>query len=546
MEQEHRQATLVRNIARERLGLEALRPGQEETILSILEGRDTLTVMPTGSGKSAIYQIAAVVLRGPTVVISPLIALQRDQVDTIAAQEVGGAALINSAVRQTERREALDNLEGGELEFLFLAPEQFNQAHTLERLRTAKPSLFVVDEAHCISEWGHDFRPEYLRLGTVIEALGHPVVLALTATASPSVREEIVTRLGMRDPRIIVQGFDRPNIWLGVETFPSALAKKHALVERVLEADKPGIVYVATRKHAEEIAEALGDHGLKAVHYHAGMPPREREHMQEAFLTDAEEVIVATNAFGMGIDKANVRFVFHYDIPPSIDAYYQEVGRAGRNGQPARAILFYRPEDLGLQRFFASGGQVDAEQVARVGEAVQQADEPLGPQELREAADLSQAKLTSALSGLEEMGAVDILPTGEAVAREDAPDLQAAAAAAARLQQRRRWSELSRLEIMRGYAETPDCRRRYLLTYFSEVAEAPCGFCDTCEASLPAETQEAPEPFPRQSWVRHQAWGKGLVIGYEGDRVTILFDEAGYRTLAVPYALAHGLLERLG
>jgi ATP-dependent DNA helicase RecQ len=546
MGQEHRQAQLVRDIARERLGLQALRPGQEETIVSILEGRDTLTVMPTGYGKSAIYQIAAVVLRGPTVVISPLIALQRDQVDTITEQEVGGAALINSAVRTTERREAFEHLAGGELEFLFLAPEQFNQEDTLERLRAATPSLFVVDEAHCISEWGHDFRPEYLRLGTVIEALGHPVVLALTATASPPVREEIVTRLGMRHPRIIVQGFDRPNIWLGVETFPSALAKKHALVERVLEADTPGIVYVATRKHAEEMADALGDHGLKAVHYHAGMNPRERARVQEAFLTDVEEVIVATNAFGMGIDKANVRFVFHYDIPPSIDAYYQEVGRAGRDGQPARALLFYRPEDLGLQRFFASGGQVDAEQVARVGEAVQQADEPLGPRELREAVDLSQAKLTSALSGLEETGAVDILPTGEAVAREDAPDLQEAAAAAARLQQRRRWSELARLEVMRGYAETPDCRRRYLLTYFRAAAEAPCGCCDTCEAGLPAETPEAPEPLPRQSWVRHQAWGKGLVIGYAGDNVTILFDEAGYRTLAVPYALAHGLLERLG
>ncbi|HEX2277076.1 MAG TPA: ATP-dependent DNA helicase RecQ, partial [Candidatus Tectomicrobia bacterium] len=510
MEQGHRQAKLVRGIARERLGLEALRPGQEEAVRSILEGRDTLTVMPTGSGKSAIYQIAAVVLRGPTVVISPLIALQRDQGDTLAAQEVGGAALINSAVRQTERREALDNLEEGELEFLFLAPEQFNQAHTLERLRAAKPSLFVVDEAHCISEWGHDFRPEYLRLGAVIEALGHPTILALTATASPPVREEIVTRLGMRQPRVIVQGFDRPNIWLGAETFPSALAKKHALIERVLEADRPGIVYVATRQHAEAVADALSDRGMKALHYHAGMNPRERARVQEAFLTDEEEVIVATNAFGMGIDKANVRFVFHYDIPPTIDAYYQEVGRAGRDGREARALLFYRPEDLGIRRFFASGGRVEAEQVAQVGEAVQQADEPLGPRALGDVVGLSQAKLTSALTGLEEVGAIEILPTGEATARAAAPDLPKAAEAAARLQQQRRWREWSRIEMMRGYAETRDCRRRYLLTYFGEEAHEPCGCCDTCAAGLPEGVSERAEPFPCKSWVRHKKWGQGL------------------------------------
>jgi ATP-dependent DNA helicase RecQ len=546
MGQRHRQSSLIRDIAREHLGLAELRPGQEETIRSILEGRDTLTVMPTGSGKSAIYQIAAVVLRGPTVVISPLIALQRDQVDTIAAQEVGGAALINSAVRQTERQEALDNLEEGDLEFLFLAPEQFNQADTLERLRTAKPSLFVVDEAHCVSEWGHDFRPEYLRLGAVIEALDHPVVLALTATAAPPVREEIVTRLGMRQPRLIMRGFDRPNIWLGVETFPSELAKKHALIERVLEAARPGIVYVATRKHAEAIADALGDHGIQAVHYHAGMNPRERSRVQDAFLTDEEEVIVATNAFGMGIDKANVRFVFHYDISPTIDAYYQEIGRAGRDGQASRALLCYRPENLGIRRFFASGGQVEADQVARVVEAIQQADEPLGLRALQRVVDLSQAKLTSALNGLEEVGAIEILPTGEAAARPDAPELPKAAQAVARLQQRRRWHELARLEMMRGYAETRDCRRRYLLTYFGDEAGTVCGFCDTCEAGLPAAESEDPAPFPRNTWVVHNTWGKGLVVGSEGDKVRVLFDEAGYKTLAVSYAGEQDLLRRLG
>jgi ATP-dependent DNA helicase RecQ len=536
----------VLEIARERFGYEALRPGQEETILAILDERDTLAVMPTGYGKSAIYQIAAVLLSGPTVVISPLIALQRDQVATIEEQQIGGATLVNSTVRTTHRREAFTNLQEGHLEFLFLAPEQFNQEETLDRLRAAKPSLFVVDEAHCISEWGHDFRPEYLRLGAVIEELGHPTVLALTATASSPVRDEIVTRLGMRHPRIMVRGFDRPNIWLGVEVFESELTKKHAFLDRVREADKPGIIYVATRKHAEELAEALSGYGVKAVFYHAGMSAGERERVQEAFLSDEEEVIVATAAFGMGIDKANVRFVFHYDISSSIDAYYQEIGRAGRDGQQAKALLFYRPEDLGIRRFFASGGQVDAVQVAQVAEALQAYGVPLDPQELREEVDLSQAKLTTALSGLEEIGAIEILPTGEAAPSEHPPDLHAAAEAAARLQERHRCYELWRIELMRGYAEGRDCRRRYLLTYFGEEMDKPCEFCDTCEAGMPTEVTENPEPFPRQSWVVHKSWGKGLVTGYEGDKMTVLFDKVGYKTLAVDFVLEQDLLKRLG
>ncbi|MDF2762576.1 MAG: ATP-dependent helicase RecQ, partial [Thermomicrobiales bacterium] len=321
----------VGRIARAKLGYEQLRPGQEEAIAAVLAGHDTLAVMPTGSGKSAIYQIAGAIIPGVTVVVSPLIALQQDQVEAIAEMDAGGAALLNSALLAAEREEALDEFAQGATEFLFLAPEQFANEETFARVQASEPSLFVVDEAHCISEWGHDFRPEYLRLGAVIEALAHPRVLALTATASPPVRREIVERLGMREPRIVVRGFDRPNIRLAVEGFSEEEDKRQALIARVVDAPKPGIVYAATRKHAEELAAALGEQGVNAVAYHAGMAAGERARIQEAFMSDAVDVIVATTAFGMGVDKPDVRFVYHLDVSESVDAYYQEIGRAGRD-----------------------------------------------------------------------------------------------------------------------------------------------------------------------------------------------------------------------
>src|SRR5439155_21004151 len=261
-------------------------------------------------------------------------------------------------------------LAEGELEFLFLSPEQFSKEEVLADVTAARPSLFVVDEAHCISEWGHDFRPDYLKLGAVAEAVGGPPILALTATASPPVREEIVRRLRMRSPEVIVRGFDRPGIWLGVERFHTEHAKRQALLEQVAAEPKPGIVYAATRRMAEQLAEELGEHGMSALAYHAGMKRRERIEAQGAFMGDELDVVVATTAFGMGVDKPNVRFVFHSEPADSVDSYYQEIGRGGRDGEPARALLFFRAEDLGLRRFFAGGGSVDVDEIRLVAETV--------------------------------------------------------------------------------------------------------------------------------------------------------------------------------
>jgi ATP-dependent DNA helicase RecQ len=530
----------VRRAARARLGHEELRPGQEEAIAAILDGHDTLAVMPTGSGKSAIYQIAGSLIPGATVVVSPLIALQRDQVEAIDEEDVGGAALLNSTQRVAERDEALAEFADGDVEFLFLAPEQFANEETLARLHEANPSLFVVDEAHCISDWGHDFRPEYLRLGAVIAALDHPRVLALTATASPPVRDEIVERLGMRAPKVIVRDFDRPNIHLAVEGFSDEEEKREALIARVVTAPKPGIVYAATRKHAGELAAALVDQGVNAVAYHAGLAAAERERLQDAFMDDEAEVIVATTAFGMGVDKPDVRFVYHLDISDSIDAYYQEIGRAGRDGEPAEAILFYRPEDLNLRRFFAGSGQVDTEQIARVAAAVRDAEEPLEIATLAGEVDLSRAKVETAVSRLEDAGAVDVLPSGAVVAVS--ADATEAAGEAAEAQEQMREFARSRIEMMRGYADMRGCRREYILNYFGEEYAPPCDRCDNCEAGLPVEV-EAEHPFPINSQVTHTTWGPGMVMRYAGDTMVVLFDSVGYRTLGIDLVMEEGLLQ---
>jgi ATP-dependent DNA helicase RecQ len=530
-------------VAREVFGYEALRPGQREAIEAALSGRDALVVMSTGAGKSAIYQIAGLLTPGSTVVVSPLIALQRDQVEALQERAAGGAAQLNSAVPRREREQALAELAEDALEFVFLAPEQLRKPDVLDELAVADISLFVVDEAHSISEWGHDFRPDYLHLHAAIEALGRPPVLALTATAAPPVRDEIVARLDLRDPEILIRGFDRPNLRFSVERFHGELSaerKLRALEERIAASPPPGIVYVATRRQAEELAAALCARDVAAAAYHAGMRTKERDAVQERFMTGDLDVVVATTAFGMGIDKHDVRWVFHAEVSESVDSYYQEVGRAGRDGEPAEAVLFYRPEDLGLRRFFAGGGHVEVDELARVAEAVREHGS-VEPGELRSEIDLSETRLATALARLEEAGAVELLPDGAVRAAASSPPAGDAIRAAAEAEEKRRSFDRSRVDMMRLYAETDDCRRGFILSYFGEPFTPPCGNCDNC---LAGKVSPPPRdvPFPVGARVAHGQWGEGVVQRYDDEAMVVLFDEAGYKTLALEVVRARDLL----
>jgi ATP-dependent DNA helicase RecQ len=543
----------LQRLARDRFGWDQLRPGQTEAVEALVAGRDVLAVMPTGAGKSAIYQIAALVLDGPTVVVSPLLALQHDQATALSTADVPDAVTVNSSASAAEVRAAWQQVSAGEAEYLFLTPEQLAKQEVLEQLAEVAPSLLVVDEAHSVSSWGHDFRPDYLRIGDAVERLGHPTVVALTATAAAPVRAEIVERLGLVDPLEVVQGFDRPNIELVVQRFVDDDSKRRAVVEHVREQKRPGLVYVATRKDTARYGETLAAHGLRAAAYHGGLRAADREEVHRQFLDDELDVVVATSAFGMGIDKPNVRFVLHADIPESLDAYYQEIGRAGRDGEPALALLLYREEDLGLRRFFTAGAP-DQRALRAVARAVRGADGAVATKEVRAHVDLPRRAFTAALNLLEEAGAVQVDARRCLTWAEDHPTVPTAVRRAVAAAEQHQNMERSRVDMIRAYAETLRCRRQMLLGYFGEQLDQPCGRCDTCRSGTAMDHADREErgaadavgdELAPQSRVEHRQWGPGVVMDSEPDRVTVLFETVGYKTLA-RQALGDGPLRVAG
>jgi ATP-dependent DNA helicase RecQ len=518
----------VRDLAQSRFGFGELRPGQLRAASAAVAGRDVLAVLPTGGGKSAIYELAGLLREGPTVVVSPLIALQDDQLEHLRAAGLS-AIVLNSHQSAREHAAALAASCGADT-FVFLSPEQLGNEQARDALRRARPGLFAVDEAHLISQWGHDFRTDYMRLSAQADLLEVPVRMALTATAAPPVRSEIVRRLGLRDPEVVIGDFDRPQLELSARAVRSVDEKHRELESAAAELEGPGIVYAATHAAAEAAHDVLAAAGHKVTLYHAGLAPRARRVAMEAYLDGSARIVAATVAFGMGIDKPDVRWIVHVDPTPSLDGYYQEIGRAGRDEQAAHARLLYRPEDFGSAVHLTSRG-VSTQTVARVA-----AELATG-----ESTGASRGE-TAALVRLVDLGAA-VWDAGGSVRWTGALMVAAAAEASDAETARENEVERSRLDMMRRYAEHTGCRRSFLLTYFGQDYPGPCGNCDNDLAG--SSEEPTARPFAVGDRVNSERWGEGTVQRYDGDQLTVLFDEHGYRDLLVPLVVERQLLRRV-
>ena len=463
--------TVLHEALRRHFRLPDFRPGQLDAARAVLEGRDLVAVMPTGAGKSLCFQLPAMLLEGTTLVVSPLIALMKDQVDRLRAQGMPAAAL-HSGLVGGERQAIEADLAAGRLKLVYIAPERLGSGAFREALGRARVARLVVDEAHCISQWGHDFRPDYRRLAAFRSELGVPAA-AFTATATPDVRADIAVQLGLRTPLELITGFERPNLTLAVETCRGRKEKARALDRLLQEMGSPGIVYAATRKSVELWAEHLSGRGVRTGRYHAGMTDEDRVRAQEDFLAGRSEVIVATNAFGMGVDKANIRFVAHAELPGSVESYYQEAGRAGRDGGPSRCTVLFSPADVRTQEFFLAGANPSAAVFARVWQLLaeglpdEEIEQRMGPD--------APASMAASTAARVLRRAVD---SGDGRPGVGAPPVDMPARA---LKARR---DRERLDTMVRYAYSRGCRTRFVYDYFAGGARggaAPrCGVCDVC------------------------------------------------------------------